>query len=94
MGGDERYHVPFMANLAGQSWLVDLSLWLYALHLYTSRWHEDVRDRITGEERSAVLRIEDAWQRRPAYRQQVDGLDIYTAVLDAGVRTRPSSPAG
>jgi hypothetical protein len=34
-----------------------------------------------------VLRIKDAWHQRPAYPDQVGGLDIYTAVIDHGVRT-------
>jgi hypothetical protein len=34
-----------------------------------------------------VLRIKDVWHRLPAYPDQVGGLEIYTAVLDDGVRT-------
>jgi hypothetical protein len=34
-----------------------------------------------------VLRIKDAWHQRPTYPDQVGGLDIYTAVIDDGVRT-------
>ena len=35
----------------------------------------------------AVLRLKDDWHRRPAYPHQVCGMQIYTAVLDDGVRT-------
>ena len=45
------------------------------------------RERITAEQRSAVLRIKDVWHRRPTYPDQAGGLDIYTAVIDDGVRT-------
>ena len=84
---DERYHVPFTVERAGQSWRIDLTLWLHDAHLNVTRWHQELRERITAEQRSAVLRIKDAWHRRPAYPDQVGGLDIYTAVIDDGVRT-------
>ena len=54
---------------------------------YPTAWHEDLRQCITAEQRGAVLRIKDVWHRRPAYPDQVGGLDIYTAVVDDGVRT-------
>jgi len=49
--------------------------------------HEELRERITGEQRRAVLRVKDAWHRRPEYPGQVGGLEVYTAVLADGVRT-------
>jgi hypothetical protein len=84
---DERYHVPFTVERAGQSWRIDLTLWLNDAHLNVTRWHEELRERITPGQRSAVLRIKDVWHRRPDYPDQVGGLDIYTAVIDDGVRT-------
>ena len=84
---DERYHVPFTVERAGKPWRIDLTLWLHDAHLNVTRWHEELRERITAEERLAVLRIKDAWHRRPTYPDQVGGLDIYTAVIDDGVRT-------
>jgi hypothetical protein len=84
---DERYHVPFAVDRAGQSWRIDLTLWLHDAHLNVTRWHEELRERITAEQRGAVLRIKDVWHRRPDYPDQVGGLDIYTAVIDDGVRT-------
>jgi hypothetical protein len=55
-------------------------------------WLEELRERITAEQRIAVLRIavlriKDHWHRQPAYPHRVGGLDIYTAVLDDGIRT-------
>jgi hypothetical protein len=50
-------------------------------------WHETLRDTITADQRSAVLRIKDVWHTLPSYPDQVGGLQIYTAVLDDGVRT-------
>ena len=84
---DERYHVPFTVDWAGRCWRIDLTLWLHDPHLNVTRWHEELRGRITAEQRSAVLRIKDVWHRRPTYPDQVGGLDIYTAVIDDGVRT-------
>jgi hypothetical protein len=84
---DERYHVSFTVDRAGQSWRIDLTLWLHDAHLNVTRWHEELRERITAGQRSAVLRIKDAWYRRPDYPDQVGGLDIYTAVINDGVRT-------
>jgi hypothetical protein len=69
-------------------WQIDLTLWLHDLHRNVMRWHEELRERITAEERLAVLRIKDHWHRQPAYPDQVGGLDVYTAVMDDGIRTR------
>jgi hypothetical protein len=84
---DERYHVPVTVERAGRCWQVDLTLWLHDLHENVTRWHEELRERITAEQRSAVLRIKDDWLRRRSYPYQVGGPDIYIAVLDDGVRT-------
>ena len=84
---DERYHVTLTVERAGRCWQIDLTLWLHDLHRNVTRWHEDLRERITAEQRCAVLRIKDDWHRRPTYPHQVGGLEIYTAVLDDGVRT-------
>ena len=83
---DERYHVTLTVELTDR-WQVDLTLWLHDLHRNVTRWHEELRGRITAEQRIAVLRIKDHWHRQPAYPHHVGGLDIYTAVIDDGVRT-------
>jgi hypothetical protein len=84
---DERYHVTLTVEHASRRWQIDLTLWLHDLHQDVTRWHEELRERITAEQRSAVLRIKDDWHRRPAYPHQVGGLEIYTAVIDNGIRT-------
>ena len=68
-------------------WQIDLTLWLHDLHRNVTLWHEELRERITAEQRIAVLRIKDDRHRQPAYPHRVGGLDIYTAVLDDGIRT-------
>jgi hypothetical protein len=83
---DERYHVTLTVEFADR-WQIDLTLWLHDLHRNVTRWHEELRGRITAEQRIAVLRIKDYWHRQPAYPHHVGGLDIYTAVIDDGVRT-------
>ena len=84
---DERYHVPVTVERAGHVWQVDLTLWLHDPHLNVTQWHEELRQRITSEQRRAVLRIKDEWHRRPEYPGDVGGLEVYTAVLEDGVRT-------
>jgi hypothetical protein len=83
---DERYHVTLTVEHAGR-WQIDMTLWLHDLHQNVTRWHEELRERITAEERIAVLRIKDDWHRRPEYPDDVGGLDIYAAVLENGVHT-------
>lgn len=84
---DERYHLPFTLWREAGPWRIDLSLWLHDPHTNVTEWHESLRERITLEQRRAVLRIKDVWHRLPSYPDQVSGLEIYTAVLDDGVRT-------
>jgi hypothetical protein len=87
---DERYHVPLTyrpdSGHAGE-WQLDLTIWLHDLHAQNTRWHERVRDTMTPEERRAILRVKDVWHRRPEYPDTVGGVEIYTAVLEHGVRT-------
>jgi hypothetical protein len=84
---DERYHVPITLSHNGTTWRVDLTLWLNDPHTNLTTWHENLRDTITAEQRAAVLRIKDVWHRLPSYPDQIGGTEIYTAVLDDGVRT-------
>jgi hypothetical protein len=84
---EERYHVPFLLDRAAGVWCLDLTLWLHDLHENVTAWHEALRDSITDEERAAVLRVKDVWFRRPSYPNQIGGSEIYTAVIEGGVRT-------
>jgi len=84
---DERYHVPFLLERRAVTWRLDLTLWLHDLHDNVTAWHEGVRNSITDEQRAAVLRIKDVWFRLSSYPDQVGGPDIYTAVIEDGVRT-------
>lgn len=84
---DERYHIPLLIDRADGIWCLDLSLWLHDPHQNVTAWHEWLRNSITDEQRAAVLKIKDVWYRRPSYPDQIGGLDIYTAVLEDGIRT-------
>jgi hypothetical protein len=84
---DERYHLPTFVQRGARLWRLDLTIWLHDEHAYLTAWHEHLRDTITPEQRRAVLRIKDVWHRRIEYPDQVSGLEIYTAVLEHGVRT-------
>jgi hypothetical protein len=84
---DERYHVPITLHRDTGEWRIDLTVWLHDPHANLTTWHEMLRDTITADQRSAVLRIKDVWHRLPGYPDEVSGLEIYTAVLEHGVRT-------
>jgi hypothetical protein len=84
---DERYHVPLMLERAAGTWRLDLTLWLRDPHQNITAWHEALRDSITDGQRAAVLRIKDVWFRLPSYPDRIGGSEIYTAVIDDGVRT-------
>jgi len=84
---DERYHVPIEIPWDGATWRIDLSVWLHDLHTNVRDWHEELRTRITPEERLTVLRIKDVWWRLPTYPDEIGGGEIYEAVLQDGVLT-------
>lgn len=85
---DERYHVTItLERRSSGTWRIDLSIWLHDDHANVTEWHDALRESITVEQRLAVLRIKDVWHRLPTYPDEVGGLEIYTAVVDDGVRT-------
>ena len=84
---DERYHVLLIAEHAGRCWQIDLTLWLHDPHVNVTRWHEELRERITAEERMAVLRLKDDCTGGRPTRIRSACVQIYTAVLDDSVRT-------
>jgi hypothetical protein len=84
---DERWHVPLVTDDASGAWRIDLTVWLHDAHADVTRWHEELRARLTAEQRATILAIKDVWHRRPEYPDEVSGLEIYTAVLEGGVTT-------
>ena len=63
-------------------WILDAAS--YADH---EAYSADMRARLNGETRAAILAIKEAYWRRPEYRITVTSSDIYRAVLDRGVRS-------
>jgi hypothetical protein len=84
---EDRYHLPVLVERTAGIWRLDLTLWLHDLHENVTAWHRALRDKITDQQRAAVLRIKDVWFRRPSYPDLIGGFDIYTAVIEEGVRT-------
>ena len=84
---DERYHVPILLERAAGIWRLDLSLWLHDIHDNITAWQQELRNKITDEQRAAVLRIKDVWFRLPSYPNEIGGFEIYTAVMEDRVRT-------
>jgi hypothetical protein len=80
---DERYHVALRLD----EWRVDLSIWLHDDHANVTAYHRELAVTLTDAQRLTILRIKDAWHRRPEYPDEVGGIDVYTAVLEHGVRT-------
>ncbi len=78
---------PPTSALPTGPWRIDLSVWLHDDHANVTAWHEALRDSITDEQRRAVLSIKDVWHRLPSYPDEVGGLDVYTAVVEHGIRT-------
>jgi hypothetical protein len=90
---DERYQVVIALARNDRRWRIDLTIWLNDPHSNVTAWHEALRDTVTAEQRSAILRIKDVWHRLPGYPDSVGGLQIYQAVLDDGIRS-PQQFAG
>jgi hypothetical protein len=84
---DERYHLVISLTRGSRTWRIDLTLWLNDPHANVTAWHESLRDTVTADQRSAILRIKDVWHRLASYPDRVGGQQVYTAVLDDGVRT-------
>jgi hypothetical protein len=84
---DERYHVVATYLRPGSSWRLDLTVWLHDHHENVAAWHETMSQTLTAEQRIDILRIKDIWCGRAEYPDEVSGFEIYTAVLEHGVRT-------
>lgn len=84
---DERYHVVATYLRPGSSWRLDLTVWLHDHHENVAAWHENLSETLAAEHRITILRIKDLWCGRAEYPDEVSGFEIYTAVLEHGVRT-------
>jgi hypothetical protein len=85
---DQRYYfVIRYTTAASQRWKIDISVWLTDAPRNQLRHLDYLAQHLTEETRLAILWIKDVWHRLPTYPDEVSGTDIYTAVLDHGVRT-------
>ena len=70
-----------------RTWNIDVWFVTEADRQPDLRHVRELGGRLTPETRSAILDIKRAWVQRPEYGQTVRSYDIYTAVLDDGIRT-------
>jgi hypothetical protein len=74
-------------NLVGELWKVDIWVVDDPERQPDLAHVRELPERLTAETRAAILGAKDAWVGRPEYRREIRSWDIYTAVLDHGVRT-------
>ncbi len=72
---------------AGERWKVDCWFVPSAAPRPEFALIDHMRRELTDETRLAILWIKDTWHSLPAYRDTVSSVDIYTAVLNHGIRT-------
>lgn len=85
---DGRHYVILRHQGVGRGpWKIDLTFWTAPQRHRHDLYAAGIASRLTDESRLAILRIKDAWCQRPSYPFVVGGHDVYTAVLEHGVRT-------
>jgi len=87
---DGLYLGPGYRTAKGQDWKIDIWFVDDPGRQPDLQHIETLPGRLDTERRLAILRIKHAWAGRPEYGQSVRSFDVYSAVLDAGVR----DPAG
>ncbi|WP_163509212.1 hypothetical protein [Fodinicola acaciae] len=83
---DERFYVVGEYLHGGRLWKIDITIWLHIVDRPHRHAAEALRN-ASPEQRLAILRIKDRWRHSVNYPYAVSGTDVYTAVLDHGVRT-------
>lgn len=81
------FFMVYYEHRSGRVWKIDIPFWLYPEPRDERQYHERIMARITPETRLAILWLKDLWHATPVYPAAVGSVDIYAAVLDAGVRT-------
>lgn len=90
MGDPRNERIFFMVNFDGpdgESWKIDVAFWLWPEPRGEGDDTATLRARLTDETRAAILWIKSLWHSLAAYPAVVGSVDIYTAVLDHGVRS-------
>ena len=70
-----------------RTWNIDVWFVVEAERQPDLRHVRELAARLTPESRRAILEIKRAWVERPEYGHAVTSYDIYTSVLDRGIRT-------
>jgi len=83
---DERFYLVCKYAGPHRQWKIDITIWLHDVARPTRSYAESLLD-ITDAQRLDILRLKEIWHKLPAYPYEIGGLDIYTAVLEHGVRT-------
>lgn len=68
-----------------REWKLDVSLFLAGIPPDLEVFQDELRERLTGETRLAILALKDAWHDEAAYPDVVGAFEIYDAVLNHGV---------
>jgi hypothetical protein len=85
---DERlFFMVYYARDSGRIWKLDIPFWLDPEPRGELAYHQQIMQRLTPEARLAILWLKDLWHSTPIYPVTVGSVDIYTAVLDHGVRS-------
>jgi hypothetical protein len=85
---DQRhYAVLRYQHRTGHLWKIDITVWINPMARPHLTEVERLKREATGAKRDAILWIKDVWHQRAEYGDTIGGTDIYTAVLDDGVRT-------
>jgi hypothetical protein len=71
----------------GEDWNLDLWFIREGTTQYDLEHLRTLVPRLDRETRVAILRTKEALAESPSYGREVHGYDVYTAVLDGGVRT-------
>jgi hypothetical protein len=84
---DERlFFMVYVQHTTDRVWKIDIPFWLYPESRGDEQFTEQLRARLTPETRLAILWLKSLWHSSPLYPTAVGSMDIYTAVLDHGVR--------
>jgi len=81
------FFMIYFEHASGRIWKIDVPFWLHPEPRHERRYHNEIAARLTPETRLAILWLKDLWHGTPVYPTSVGSVDIYTAVLDHGVRT-------
>lgn len=89
--GDPRnerlFFMLYYDHTDGETWKIDIAFWMSPERHDEGEYTDRIRARLTDDTRAAILWIKELWHGLAAYPAVVGSVDIYTAVLDHGVRT-------